>query len=100
MLPKTQGCDFNYFRKVTVNQVAFPMDSQITINIFGQFSFSIMNEGLHVVEYSFNGNTLHGDLTPGTPTQGLFFDHRSISGIWLRTPAGGPCVVRVEAWGV
>lgn len=99
MQPKTHGCDFNLFRKIDVHGAAFPHESQVTINILGQFSFSMMNEGANVVEYSFNGNTLHGDMTPGTPTQGLFFDNRRVSAIWFRT-VGGASRVRIEAWGV
>lgn len=96
MKTNTTGFDNNFFKKVTVTNTTFPADSQITINIRGQFSFSLVNEGNAVVEYSFNGSTVHGDMTPGTPTAAIFFDNRKISAIWFRAPSS--CVVRVEAW--
>ena len=98
MKPITYGKDYNFFQKVTVNPANFPDDSHISFNIKGIQSFSLVNEGDEVVEYSFNGNTLHGDLTPGTATEAIFFDNRVVSAIWFRTAVAGQ-VVRVEAWG-
>jgi len=98
MKPILLGKDFNYFAKVTPADVAFPEDSQVEFNFRGQQNFSMVNEGANVVEYSFNGNTLHGDLTPGTPTAAIFFDNRRIPGIWFRVPAGLATTIRVEAW--
>lgn len=96
MTPKTQGKDFNFFTKINITDTTFPNESQVVIPFAGQTGFSLMNEGGVVVEYSFNGNTLHGDLTPGTPSAGIIFDNRRISAIWLRSSA--PCLVRIEAW--
>ena len=96
MTPKTQGKDFNFFAKITVTDTTFPNESQVTIPFAGQFGFSLVNEGSDVIEYSFNGNTLHGDLTPGTPTAGMIFDNRRISAIWFRSNSSS--VIRVEAW--
>ncbi len=96
MTPKTQGKDYNFFAKVTITDTSFPSESQITIPFAGQGGFSLVNEGAAVVEYSFNGNTLHGDLTPGTPTAAMIFDNRRISAIWFR--ASSSCLIRVEAW--
>lgn len=93
------GKDRNFFKKITVTDSDFPTDCQVFVNINPNIkSFSLVNEGNSLVEYSFNGNTLHGDLTPGTPTAAIFFDNRSISKIFFRAPAGGSPDVRVEAW--
>lgn len=97
LAPITTGKDFNKFAKVTVNTTAFNTDADFAINFRGQFSFSLVNEGTAIIEYSFNGTTLHGDMTPGTPTAALSFDNRRISKIWFRTSTPGQ-VVRVEAW--
>lgn len=97
MTPKTQGKDYNFFTKTSITDTEFPNESQITIPFAGQFGFSMVNESLDVIEYSFNGNTLHGDLTPNSSTQALIFDNRRISAIWFRT-AGSDSLVRVEAW--
>ena len=96
--PINQGKDFNFFQKVTVNTPGFPNDAQVVFDIKYQVSFSLVNEGSAVVEYSFNGNVLHGDLTPGTSTGAIFFDNRRVSFIWLRTAVPGQ-IIRVEAWG-
>jgi hypothetical protein len=92
-----QGADFNFFRKVTVNTPNFPNEANIIFDIKYQVSFSLVNEGNDIVEYSFNGNVLHGDLTPGTSTGAIFFDNRRVSFIWFRARTPGQ-IVRVEAW--
>lgn len=97
MTPKTQGKDYNFFTKISITDVEFPNESQVTIPFAGQFGFSMVNESSDVIEYSFNGNTLHGDLTPNSSTQALIFDNRRVSAIWFRT-AGSDSLVRVEAW--
>jgi hypothetical protein len=97
-MARLNGFDFNLFKKPLVDVAAFPSDPQVQMNIVGQFSFSLLNEGTGVIEYSFNGTTVHGDLTPGTPSQGLFFDNRRVSAIWFRMASGIACTVRVEAW--
>ncbi len=97
MITKTQGKDYNFFTKITVTDTSFPTNSQVTIPFSGQTGFSLVNEGSVKIEYSFNGSTLHGDLTPGTPTAAIIFDNRRISAIWFR--ASSSSIVRVEAWG-
>jgi hypothetical protein len=97
--PITQGQDYNFFTKVTVDGYVFDPDTEdVLITIKGQQTFSLVNEGSTLVEYSFNGNTLHGDMTPGTSTAAIFFDNRRVSKIWFRAPDGGDPIVRVEAW--
>ena len=95
--PITNGKDFNFFRKTDVTKTAFTGNSDIAFNFRGQFSFSMVNEGSSVIEYSFNGTVLHGDLTPGTTTEALFFDNRRVSKIWFSV-ASGSHTIRVEAW--
>lgn len=96
--PIVNGKDFNFFQKVTVTSTTFQTDADVFFNFRGQQSFSILNEGNVKVEYSFNGNTLHGDLTPNSASSGFIWDNRRIDGVWLRVPNGGSAVVRIEAW--
>jgi|SRR3990167_6921358 len=93
-----QGKDYNHFSKITITGTGFPTDAQVVFNFRGEQTFSFVNEGVSVIEYSFNGNTLHGDLTPATPTAAIFFDNRRVSRIWFRVPSGVASVIRVEAW--
>jgi hypothetical protein len=93
----TQGEDKNYFERVTVNSGAFPTDAQVMFNIRGRISFSMVHEGAQPVQYSFNGTTVHGDLTPSSDTSMLTFTDRSVSKIWFRTGTPGQ-VIRVEGW--
>ena len=53
-----------------------------------------------IVEYSFNGKNLHGELNPDLPTKGMTFQYRPIVRIWFRVKAGsfGPIVVRIDGW--
>ena len=94
-----KGHDWNFFQQVVVTPATFPTDAQVFINMPRSVeTFSLVNEGGSVVYYSFNGNTLHGTMTPGTPTAALFFDNRVVSKIFFCAPAGGSPSVRVEAW--
>lgn len=95
--PITKGKDFNFFQKVNVSQTTFGGESHIIFNFRNQCCFSMVNEGSGVVEYSFNGEVLHGDMTPGTSTEAMLFDNRRVSKIWFRV-VSGTHIVRVEAW--
>ena len=100
--PITDGVDRSFFEKVTVTSTAFGDgngDANTLITLRFIRHFSLVNEGGVVIEYSFNGNTLHGDLTPGTPTAAIIFDNRPINKIWFRLIASGSGIVRIEAWG-
>ena len=97
--PVTSGLDHNFFKKVTVTSENFVNDADALITVKYVRQFSFVNEGADVIQYSFNGNTLHGDLTPGTPTAAIIFDNRPVTKIWFRLTGSGSSVVRVEAWG-
>ena len=57
-------------------------------------------ETTNVVEYSFNGTDLAGELVPYSPSSALTFNNRVISAIWFRVKTGStaPVVIRVDAW--
>jgi len=63
-----------------------------------------LNEGTlatQVVEYSFDGITVHGELDPTLLSKGMSFDNRIVSTVWFRLKSGsvGPVTIRIEAWG-
>lgn len=104
---KTQGNDFNFFQKVTVTASTFGGGSvsgaQPDIIIkFATQGIYLLNEGTlstQVIEYSFNGSNLHGELDPTLPSRGLMFDNRQVSMIWFRLKAGSSStVLSVAAW--
>jgi hypothetical protein len=99
------GRDWNFFQKVAVSATTFGGGSvdgyqPDLIITFPTQSVLFLNEGTGVVEYSFNGNTVHGELNSATPSIGLAFDNRVISLIWFRVQSGstGPITVAVHAW--
>lgn len=96
--PITIGVDSNFFQKVTVTSAVFVNDCDILMNIKGVQSFYLINAGAGDVEYSFNGNTLHGELRVGQPDQSMFFDNRVASKIWFRLTAGASAVISVGSW--
>lgn len=106
---KNQGRDYNYFQKTAVSATVFGAgsvdgyqpDQIITFATFGVI-FNTEGSSTNTVEYSFNGNTVHGELVPGTNRATLNFSNRPISMIWFRVKAGssGPITVSVEAWGI
>lgn len=103
---------YNYYQKINVNWSQFGAPDgwtaqdgygpDIYIN-FNAKSFLLLNEGSgesNTVEYSFNGNTVHGELVPGAASEGIVFDNRPVDLIWFRLKSGstGPVIIRVEAW--
>lgn len=97
--PITVGKDRNFFTKETVNNTTFTSDCTVLIKIQTNWLvMSFINEGENKLEYSFNGNTYHGDMIVDTPSQALSFDGRNELKIWFRAP-DGPSTIRVEAYG-
>ena len=99
--PITDGVDRNFFAKLAISNTEFG-DADGYSNVIFAFrgatkTIFLTNEGANPIEYSFNGNTLHGDLTTGTNTEHLEFLNRPASKIWFRVPSGGS-TIRVEAW--
>jgi hypothetical protein len=103
--PILWGRDYNFFQKISVSTVGtFNYDSDVIITFTTQgFQFlNLGSGGTNVVEFSFNGNTVHGELNPSNATAGLTFDNRVASKIWFRVQAGstGPVTVSVNAWSI
>lgn len=107
---KNFGRDFNFYKKIEVIATDFGSDSvdgqqPDTIITFPTQSIMFLNEESgagKVVEYSFNGNHVHGELDPELPSKGLVFDDRVASLIWFRIKSGstGPITIRIDAWGI
>jgi hypothetical protein len=91
-----QETDFNYFNRVSVSHILFIEDPDVIFPFRGNPSFLLINEGVDIVEYSFNGTTVHGDLVPNTSTSALIFNNCGISKIWFRV-IGSTTDIRVEA---
>lgn len=103
----TIGYDRNFFQKVSVTATTFGGTSvsgqqpDVIINLRNNTqAVQLLNLGTGVVEFSFNGQTVHGELNSTNPSAGLTFDNRPISTIWFRIQAGssGPITVSVAAW--
>jgi hypothetical protein len=98
--PNIKGRDFNFYQKVSVTSSTFTNIPDIKITFTTQTVMFLNENTTGVVEYSFNGNTVHGELDPSLPSKGMSFDNRIISSIWFRVKSGssGPITVRVDAW--
>lgn len=108
---KTKGKDFNHFQKIAVNWGSFGGGSNdgqgpdvvITFSTQGViFHTEGTNGTTQVIEYSFNGNTVHGELIPAGNRATLTFNNRKVSLIWFRLKSGstGPVTCSVEAWSI
>lgn len=101
----TLGYQRNFYQKVSITSSTFggasvtgqQPDVIITFNTQG---LQLLNLGAGVVEFSFNGTTVHGELNSSNPSAGLTFDNRPTSKIWFRVQSGssGPITVSVGAW--
>jgi hypothetical protein len=112
---KYQGRDYNYFNKFTVTWsnfgggnngnpdgfISFSTQSMQFINLTVAQMASPTYPGTSVVEYSFNGTTVHGELGSCLQNTYLDFENRVASLIWFRLQSGssGTVVVSVQAWG-
>ncbi len=96
------GRDFNYFKTVTPGSSGsgvFATDADAIIT-FSTYTVTFNCYG-GTVQYSFNGNTIHGtmDSTGTTAPSSLTFTNRVISKIWFSTISSSP-TIRVEAWSI
>lgn len=106
----THGRDFNFFQSTSITATVFGAstvdgyqpDMVITFPSYGLI-FTNETSG-QVVEYSFNGTTVHGQLdgTTTSTTRIMTFLNRQISCIWFRLKSGsaGPATITVTAWGI
>lgn len=101
------GASHNYFKKISVTNTGFGSVSDgYKPDVFIPFStatISFLNEGTttsHVIEYSFDGFNVHGEINPTLPNRYSVFQNRVASKIWFRIKTGssGPVSVAVEAW--
>jgi hypothetical protein len=111
-IKKTQGHDFNYFNSTSVSWSQFGAPDGYTttdgygpdlIITFSTYGVMFTNETSgQVVEYSFNGTTVHGQLdgTSTSTTRSVMFNNRVVSLIWFRLKSGsaGPAVITTTAW--
>lgn len=92
--------DYNFFDKLYVSSTSFS-DHRVKWN-FTSVGIALMVESddqNDVIQYSFDGKTVHGDMTPRRPSEGIVFDNRFHNAVWFRRAASGdPVLVRVEAW--
>ncbi len=112
----TYGYAHNYFNKLAVNWTTFGggavdgYQPDMIINlpeptytvIITNLSTPTVPVSTSVIEYSFDGNTVHGELGNHINNLSLTFENRVISCIWFRVQSGssGTINVSVQAWGV
>ena len=113
----TLGYDRNYFQKLSVTATAFggnndgslyvpgpQPDMIIPFNTGGVIMTNLALTGVwaagSVVEYSFNGQVVHGELGSSTQNISLSFLGRPVAKIWFRlqSDSAGPVSVSVQAW--
>lgn len=97
----------NYFKKLTVTRTVFGDLNdgyrQDALFPFTTQGLMFLNEDtMNIVEFSFNGFDVHGELNPTLPSRGLSFDSMAVSKVWFRIKSGssGPVTVDVMAWGI
>lgn len=88
---------WNYFEVITVDGYSFPTEPQVNFGFLAQ-GFSFLNRGSKIIEYSFDGTTLHGDLNPSDESVQLTFNNRAECKVWMRGDDGYGDI-RIEAWG-
>lgn len=108
---KNTADKFDFFQKTDVNWSQFGAPDGYTtsdgygpdlIIPFSTQGIMFLNEGSGVVEFSFDGTHVHGELDSAGATKGLTFDNRAVSLIWFRVKSGssGPIKISVSAWSI
>ena len=109
------GQDFNFFKKIAVSNPTSNADPNDGYVLFGDYTdgyrhsafipfttqgIMLSNEGSGVIEFSFNGHTVSGELNSATASKTLTFENRSVCKIWLRVASGssGPINCTIQAW--
>lgn len=99
------GFDYNFFSQTTPGSSgagSFAADCDVVINMKAPtYTVTLWAPTGTSVQYSFNGNTIHGTLDGSNTVapNSLVFENRVISKIWF-TYIGGSGKVRVEAWAI
>lgn len=113
-LKKTQGHDFNFYNSTAVSWAQFgaPDGYTLTDGYGPDLAITFSTQGVmftnetpgSVVEYSFNGTTVHGVLdganSPVSTTRVVMFNNRVVSLIWFRLKSGGTATITTTAWGI
>ena len=95
----TRNKNKNFFEKIGVVSTSFS-DHSYSWDFISQ-GLSIVAESTNctdVIEYSFNGDTVHGDLTPGFSGAFIWDDRRECKIFFRRKTEGNSVVVRLEVW--
>lgn len=89
----------NFFGKYNISSTSFNTLASWNFISIGIAIMVESDDSSDVIQYSFDGETVHGDMTPGKPSEGIIFDNRFASKIWFRREfQGSPVLVRVESW--
>jgi hypothetical protein len=113
-IKKILGHDFNFYNSTSVSWTQFGApDGYTLIDGYGpDLAITFSTQGImftnetsgQVVEYSFNGSTVHGvlDGTATSTTRVVMFNSRVVSLIWfrLKTGSAGPATITTTAWGI
>lgn len=89
---------FNFFDRLTITSGNF--SSHVVSWDFISAGIALINEGTsgNIIQYSFDGVNVHGDLDPDTASSGIIFDSRHQCKIYFRLSSGTSANVRVETW--
>ena len=94
--PNTKGRDFNFFKRLTVVSTSFSSEPDVFINS-GEFqSLSLILGGTVPIWFSYNGNTIHGDMEPNSITSCLSLTDASANKLWFKLKYDGYSDLRIE----
>lgn len=109
-IKKNFGRDHDYYKSLAVSWAQFGAPDGYTVSdgygpdqviTFSTQGIMFTNETpSSVVEYSFNGTTVHGvlDGTLTSTTRSVMFNNRVVSVIWFRLKSGGAATITTTAW--
>ena len=85
-----------FFEKKEISNVNFTTDANVAVTLMTKNSLLLINEGPGILEVSFNGIDVHGELNLNIGTGSLVINDPGIVKIWFRLKLGSSAVVSVQ----
>jgi hypothetical protein len=94
--PRTLGRDRFFFERKEITSTTFNESADFALTLISKNSVLLINEGPGIIEYSFNGTTVHGELNSSIGTNAVSVNDPSIVKIWFKIKYGISASVTVQ----
>lgn len=94
--PRTLGKDRFFFQRKEITSNVFNDSADVALSLITKNSVLLINEGPGIVQYSFNGTTVHGELNNTIGTNAVSVNNPSIVKIWFKIKSGTNASITIQ----